>query len=139
MQFKVIGFVKFLWGLRGVVLTSSGKDIPCKKKLTGCQKSQSISANCKSFHAVWEWAIPSDTGIANCPSCLLRYPIKSQVSLCFTYQQSQPKKETHYIISCIYNRLPTFKFPFNIYHNAKEYPFIYFHFHSIFAALSPTF
>ena len=33
MQFKVIGFVKFLWGLRGVVLTSSGKDIPCKKKI----------------------------------------------------------------------------------------------------------
>ena len=27
-----------------------------------------MSANCKSFHAVWEWAIPSDTGIANCPS-----------------------------------------------------------------------
>ena len=33
VQVKVIGFVKFLWGLRGVVLTSSGKDIPCKKKI----------------------------------------------------------------------------------------------------------
>ena len=98
-----------------------------------------MSANYKSFDAVWEWAIPSDTGIANCPSCPLRYPIKSRfLYVSLTSRVSHGRKL--FISSVVFiTGYQLSSVQFNIYHNAKEYSFISFHFHSIFAALSPTF
>ena len=96
-----------------------------------------MSANCKSFHAVWEWAIPSDTGIANCPSCPLRYPIKSRVFyVSLTSKVSHGRKLFISSVESIAGyQLSSVQF--NIYHNGQGISIYIFSFSFYFCCSLP--